>query len=109
MARIKKNDKVKVLAGKEKGRQGKVLRIFAEEGKALIERVNMVKRHAKAGGKAGQHGGLIEKEAPLPLSRLMLVCPKCSSASRTGVKVIEDGDQTRRVRVCKKCKEQIDV
>lgn len=108
MARIKKNDKVRVLAGKHKGREGRVLRVISEENRALVERVNMVKRHVKAGGKAGQHGGPIEKEAPLPLARLMLVCPKCGKPSRTGVSVLVGDARTKRVRVCKKCNEQID-
>jgi large subunit ribosomal protein L24 len=109
MSRLKKNDKVVVLAGKEKGRQGKILRVFSEEGRALVERVNMVKRQVRSGGKAGKHGGPIEKEAPLPLCRLMLVCPKCAKPSRTGVRLVEESGGTRRVRFCKKCNEQIDA
>ncbi len=105
MAHIRKNDKVKVLAGKERGRQGKVLKVFKEKDTALVERLNMVKRHTKAGGRAGQQGGIIEKEAPIRISKLMLVCPKCSKATRTGVKVLEDGS---RVRYCKKCSEQLE-
>lgn len=105
MRTIKKDDKVKVLTGKEKGRQGKVLKVFDETGSAMIERVNMVKRHSRPGGTAGQQGGIIEKEAPLKLSKLMLICPKCSKPSRVGLKVLEDG---AKVRFCKKCDEQID-
>jgi large subunit ribosomal protein L24 len=105
MGHIRKNDKVKVLAGKEKGRQGKVLKVFREKDTALVERLNMVKRHTKAGGRAGQQGGIIEKEAPIRISKLMLVCPKCSKPTRTGVKVLEDGS---RVRYCKKCSEQLE-
>ena len=77
MSNIKKNDRVEVLSGKEKGRQGKIIRIMKDKDMALVERVNMVKRHTKPGGKAGQQGGIVEKEAPLKLSKLMLVCPKC--------------------------------
>jgi large subunit ribosomal protein L24 len=105
MSVIKKNDKVKVLSGREKGRQGKVLKIFTEKGTALVERTNMVKRHTKPGGKAGQQGGIIEKEAPLRLCKLMVVCPKCSKPGRVGIRVLDSGD---RVRYCKKCSEQID-
>jgi large subunit ribosomal protein L24 len=104
MPQIKKNDKVKVLSGKEKGRQGKVLRVLAEKGAALVERLNFVKRHTRA-GRVGQQGGIIEKEAPIRLSKLMLVCPKCSKPTRTGTKVLEDG---KRVRYCKKCSEQLE-
>jgi large subunit ribosomal protein L24 len=104
MPQIKKNDKVKVLSGKEKGRQGKVLRVLGEKGAALVERLNFVKRHTKA-GRVGQQGGIIEKEAPIRLSKLMLVCPKCSKPTRTGTRVLEDG---KRVRYCKKCSEQLE-
>lgn len=105
MSVIRKDDKVKVLSGKEAGRQGKVIKIFTDKGKALVERINMVKRHTKPGGKVGQQGGIIEKEAPLNLAKLMLVCPKCSKPSRVGIRQLESGE---RVRFCKKCSEQID-
>jgi large subunit ribosomal protein L24 len=104
MGNIKKNDKVKVISGKEKGRQGKVLKILGEKDVALVERLNLVKRHTKA-GRAGQQGGIVEKEAPLKLSKLMLVCPKCSKPTRTGSRVLDDG---KRVRYCKKCSEQLE-
>ncbi len=104
MPQIKKNDKVKVLSGKEKGRQGKVLKVIGEKGAALVERLNFVKRHTRA-GKVGQQGGIIEKEAPIRLSKLMVICPKCSKPTRTGTRVIEDGT---KVRFCKKCSEQLE-
>ncbi len=104
MSHIKKNDRVEVLVGKDKGRQGKVLKVFREKDLALVERLNMVKRHSRAGGKL-QHGGIVEKEAPIHLSKLMIVCPKCSKKARVGIKVLEDGE---RVRFCKKCEEQLD-
>ena len=104
MPQIKKNDKVKVLSGKEKGRQGKVLKVIREKGAALVERLNFVKRHTRA-GKVGQQGGIIEKEAPIRLSKLMVICPKCSKPTRTGTRVIEDGT---KVRFCKKCSEQLE-
>ena len=105
MSAIKKNDKVEVISGREKGRQGKVLKLFKEKQTALVERLNMVKRHTKPGGKVGQQGGIIEKEAPLKISKLMVVCPKCSKPSRIGSRVLDDGS---RVRYCRKCSEQID-
>jgi len=104
MPQIKKNDKVKVLSGKEKGRQGKVLKVLKEKGAALVERLNFVKRHTRA-GRVGQQGGIIEKEAPIKLSKLMLICPKCSKPTRTGTHVLDDG---KRVRYCKKCSEQLE-
>ncbi|MBI5250959.1 MAG: 50S ribosomal protein L24 [Desulfomonile tiedjei] len=104
MPQIRKNDKVKVLSGKEKGRQGRVLKVIKEKGAALVERLNFVKRHTRA-GKVGQQGGIIEKEAPIRLSKLMVVCPKCSKPTRTGTRVLDDGT---RVRYCKKCSEQLE-
>jgi len=105
MAQIRKNDRVKVIAGKEQGKEGRVLKIYVEKGTALVERVNFVKRHTRPGGKGSQQGGIIEKEGPLKLSKLMLVCPKCSKPSRMGRRVLDDGT---RVRFCKKCGDQID-
>ena len=105
MPHIKKNDKVRVISGKHKGREGKVLKVDGEKSKAIVERINFVKRHTKPGSGAGQHGGIIEKEAGLGLAKLMVVCPKCSKPSRTGHHVLEDGS---RVRFCKRCSEQID-
>lgn len=105
MSHIKKNDTVKVLSGKERGKKAKVLKVLRDEGKAIVERVNFVKRHMRAGGAAGQRGGIIEKEAPLPLAKLQLVCPKCSKPARVGTKLLEDG---HRSRYCKKCNELID-
>ncbi|MEW6531698.1 MAG: 50S ribosomal protein L24 [Thermodesulfobacteriota bacterium] len=105
MAQIRKNDRVKVIAGKEQGKEGRVLKVYVEKGSALVERVNFVKRHTRPGGKGSQRGGIIEKEGPLKLSKLMLVCPKCSKPSRTGRRVLDDGT---RVRYCKKCGDQID-
>jgi large subunit ribosomal protein L24 len=104
MGNIKKNDKVKVISGKEKGRQGKILKVLGEKDAALVERLNLVKRHTKA-GRAGQQGGIVEKEAPIKLSKLMLVCPKCSKPTRTGSRSLDDG---KRVRYCKKCSEQLE-
>ncbi|MFH1117572.1 MAG: 50S ribosomal protein L24 [Pseudomonadota bacterium] len=105
MPKIKKNDKVKVISGKEKGRQGKVLKVLRDKDAALVERLNIMKRHTKAGTQAGRTGGIVEKEAPIKLCKLMLVCPKCSKPARIGTRVLDDGD---RVRYCKKCDEQID-
>jgi large subunit ribosomal protein L24 len=105
MSELKKNDKVKVISGKEKGRQGKILKVLVEKDAALVERLNFVKRHSRAGGRPGQQGGIIERESPLRLSKLMLVCPKCSKPTRLGTRVLDDGD---RVRYCKKCNEQVD-
>jgi len=99
--RIKKDDRVMVITGREKGRIGKILSVLPKRGGAIVESVNMVKRHSRPTSHAPQ-GGIIEKEAPLPLSNLMLVCGKCGETVRVGRKVLEDG---QRARYCKKCGE----
>lgn len=102
--RIKKNDKVMVRAGKERGKIGTVLSVDMEKARVIVERTNMVKRHARPGGTSAQ-GGIIEKEAPIHLSNVMLVCGKCAEPSRVGKRILEDGS---KVRVCKKCGELLD-
>jgi large subunit ribosomal protein L24 len=102
--RIKKNDKVIVLVGKEKGKIGTVLKVDVEKEKLIVEKVNMIKRHSKPNPQMGQ-GGIIEKEAPLKISNVMLVCDKCADPTRIGKSVLEDGS---RIRVCKKCGEPLD-
>ncbi len=101
---IKKNDLVIVTKGKEKGKTGKVLRVFPEKGTAVVEKVNFIKRHAKPSQQFRQ-GGIIEKEAPLPLPNLMILCQKCNKPVRTGRKRLEDGT---RVRFCRQCGDILD-
>jgi len=101
---IKKNDKVVVLAGKEKGKIGTVLKVDSEKGRAVVEKVNMVKRHTRPGGKHAQ-GGIVEKEASLNVSNLMIMCSKCAEPTRIGKRILEDGS---KVRVCKECGELLD-
>jgi large subunit ribosomal protein L24 len=101
---VKKNDTVMVMAGKEKGKSGKVLRIFPDKGRVLVESVNVVKRHTRP-TQANQDGGIIEKEAALAISNVMLVCAACSKPTRTGIRVLEDGS---KARFCKKCNEIVD-
>jgi len=103
--RIKKDDKVRVIAGKEKGKMGKVLRVFGDKARVIIENVNFVKRHTKPGGQTRQ-GGIIEKEAPIHWSNVMLMCNKCINPVRIKMQRLEDG---RMVRVCKKCGEIVDT
>ena len=102
--RLKKNDLVEVTAGKEKGKTGKVLRVFREKNQVLIEKVNMIKRHTRPSPTTGQ-GGIVEKEAPLNVSNVKLVCPKCTTATRFRLTVTGEG---KKARVCLKCKELID-
>jgi large subunit ribosomal protein L24 len=101
---IKKNDTVMVIAGKDKGKSGKVLRLVPKKNRAIVEKLNMVKRHMRPGAQSRQ-GGILEKEAPIEISNLMLVCSKCTDPTRVGYKILDDN---RKVRYCKKCNEVID-
>jgi large subunit ribosomal protein L24 len=100
---IKKNDTVLVVTGKEKGKKGRVISVEPKNDKILIERINIIKRHMKPSKKYSQ-GGIIEKEAPLHISNVMLVCSKCGKPTRIGNTVLSDG---KKARICKKCKEVI--
>ncbi len=101
---IKRNDTVVVIAGKEKGKRGKVLVVLPEKQRVIVERVNFIKRHQRPTQKVKQ-GGIIEREGSLHVSNVMLVCGKCDKPTRTGLQVLADG---RRARVCRKCREIID-
>ncbi|MCK4911796.1 MAG: 50S ribosomal protein L24 [Thermodesulfovibrionales bacterium] len=101
---IKKEDTVVVLTGKEQGKRGRVIAIFPKKGRLLVERVNMIKKHMKPNQQYKQ-GGIIEMEASLESSNVMLVCPKCDTPTRVGNQMLEDG---RKIRACKKCKEVMD-
>jgi large subunit ribosomal protein L24 len=98
--KIKKNDQVLVLAGKDRGARGRVMRVHSSAGKAVVEHVNMVKRHTRPNPQQGIQGGILEKEGPVQISNLMVICPDCGEPSRLGRKVLEDG---RSQRVCKSC------
>ncbi len=101
---IHKNDSVMVVAGRERGKTGKVLKVMTNDNRALIERVNLVKRHARARGPQ-QTGGILEREAPIHLSNLMVMCDKCNAPVRIGRKILADGT---KVRVCRRCGEALD-
>ncbi len=107
-ARIKKDDTVVVLAGKDKGSTGKVLKVFVEEQRVLVEGVNMAKRHT-APNVTHPQGGVIAKEAPLHISNVALRDPKTGKATRVGFKFVGEGAQRRKVRVAKGSGVQIDV
>ena len=102
--RIRKDDDVIVLSGREKGKRGKVLRMFRENSRVLVQGVNMVKRHTRPS--PGQPGGIVEKEASLHISNLAHVDPKTDEPTRIGFKRLEDG---RKVRFAKKSGEMIDL
>ncbi|MDZ7699525.1 MAG: 50S ribosomal protein L24 [Deltaproteobacteria bacterium] len=101
---IRKNDKVIVHTGKEVGKIGTVLKVDVEKGRVIVEKVNMIKRHSRPSAQTAQ-GGIIEKEAPLHISNVMIVCDKCAEPTRIGKRKLEDGTM---VRVCKKCGEPMD-
>jgi large subunit ribosomal protein L24 len=102
--KIRKNDKVIVLIGKERGKIGTVLKVDPEKKRVIVEKINMVKRHAKPSAQTAQ-GGIIEKEAPLTISNVMIVCNKCTEPTRIGQRLLEDGS---KIRFCKKCGESMD-
>jgi large subunit ribosomal protein L24 len=102
---IKKDDKVKVITGKDKGKIGKVLKIANKKDRILIENINVIKRHTRPTAQNRQ-GGIVESEAPIHWSNVMLMCNKCVSPVRIKMQRLDDG---KKVRVCRKCKEIIDT
>jgi large subunit ribosomal protein L24 len=100
---VKKNDLVMVVAGKDKGKTGKVLRVVKKKDRLVVEKVNMIKKHVKPSQKT--KGGIMERESPINISNVMVYCEKCSKPVRVGKKILEDG---KKVRFCKKCTEVID-
>lgn len=101
---LKINDQVEVITGKDKGRVGKIIKIYRKSDKAIVERINMIKRHTKSRA-ADQEGQIVEKEAPIHVSNLKLVCPKCTNTVRVASKTLDDGT---KVRICKKCSESVE-
>ena len=101
---LKKDDIVRVITGKEKGKKGKILALFSESGTVTVEKLNMLKRHMKSDGKPRQ-AGIVEKEGAIHLSNILIVCDKCGKGVRIKRKKLEDG---KRVRVCRTCEEVID-
>ena len=103
--RIKKDDKVKVVAGKDKGKIGKVLKVDRKKSQLLIEKINLMKRHTRASAKNRQ-GGVVEGEAPIRISNVMIMCNKCIKPTRVKMQRLEDG---KKIRLCVKCGEAIDT
>ena len=98
---VRKNDTVVVISGKDQGKTGEVLKVYPKTGKVLVQGVNIVKKHQKA-SRTQAESAIIEKEAPINSSKVMLYCKKCKNATRISNKLLEDGS---KVRVCKKCGE----
>jgi large subunit ribosomal protein L24 len=103
-AKIRKNDEVQVLTGKDRGRRGPVRSVLPKDGRALVTGINMVKRHRRSTNPQ-QPSGIIDMEAPIALSNLAVVCKSCGKAVRVGFRLLEDD---RKVRFCKQCNEAID-
>lgn len=101
---VKKGDTVVVITGKDAGHKGKVLSVFPKTQRVIVEKANIVKRHTRPTRSMPQ-GGIIEKEAPIHSSNVMLFCNKCNNATRVGKKILDNGS---KVRVCKKCGEVLD-
>ena len=107
---VKTGDEVLVITGKDKGKRGKIKESRPKDERVVVEGLNMIKRHLKARG-PGKPGGIIEREAALHVSNVMLICPKCSHAARTGHRFLEETDhkgRQRKVRFCKACDATID-
>ena len=103
--KIRKGDQVEVLVGKEKGKRGKVIRVDRKKNRATVEKLNFQVRHLRSGHPMAPQGGRVEREGPIELSNLILVCPKCSKTNRPRFQKLESGS---RIRVCRKCEEHID-
>ena len=97
---VRKNDRVIVITGKDRGKTGRIIEVLPRKHKVIVEGVNVIKRHSKANTRRGVQGGILEREAPIALSNVMLVCPHCGRGTRAAHQVLEDG---KRHRACKKC------
>ena len=102
--RLKKGDTVKVIAGKEKGKSGKIMSTIPAKQRVVVEKINLIKKHQRPDAKG--KGGIVEKEAPIHVSNVMYLCDKCGSGVRIGYKILDDG---KKARVCAKCHEILDA
>ena len=102
---IRKNDNVIVIAGRDAGKRGRVLRVLPDKGRVIVEGVNFVKRHTRPDPRRNVKGGIVQREAALSASNVQLVCPECGARTRVGRRLLDDG---RRVRYCVKCKGVVD-
>ena len=103
--KIKRNDTVEVIAGKDKGKRGRVLRVIADRDRLLVEHVMMIKKHVKPNPQKNIRGGILEREGPVHVSSVMLICPGCGKHSRVGHTYLPDGT---KVRTCKRCNATIE-
>lgn len=103
--RIKRNDQVVVRIGKDRGKTGKVLRVFPHNQRAIVEGLNFIQKHTRANPQRNVKGGILPKEASIHVSNLMVVCKRCDEKTRVGYSMMQDG---RKVRVCRSCNELLD-
>jgi len=103
MRKIKKGDKVVVRVGKDKGKIGEVIKVFQDKNRIIVSKVNIIKKHQRPTQE--NPGGILEKESPIHISNVLLLCPQCDQKTRVGFRILEDG---KKVRVCKKCGEIIE-
>lgn len=103
--KIKSNDNVRILAGKDKGKKGKVAKVIQKENKVVVEGANVIKKHIKA-KRGGTKGQIVTFAAPIDASNVMLICPKCGKETRVGYLVMENGEKRR---ICKKCDQEIET
>lgn len=101
---VRKGDQVKVIAGNERGKEGEVLQVYPKEGRILVRGVNLTKRHQRPSARQ-REGGIIEREGPIHLSNVMVICPECDRPTRVGFKLDEDGN---KMRLCRQCGEMFD-
>lgn len=97
---MRRNDRVVVITGKDKGKSGRVIEVLPRKQKVVVEGVNIIKRHMRADARRGIRGGILEREAPIHVSNVMLLCPQCGKATRVSHQTLADGTRTR---ACKKC------
>jgi large subunit ribosomal protein L24 len=102
---IRKNDNVMVVAGRDRGKKGRVLRVLPEKNRVVVEGVNVIKRHTRPNPQRQIKGGIVERESSLHASNVQLVCPECGAPTRIGRQILGDG---RKVRICRKCKGVVD-
>ena len=102
---VRRNDNVVVTAGRDRGKQGRVLKVVPDRNRVVVEGVNVIKRHTRPNPQRNIKGGIIEREASLHASNVQLVCPECSKMTRIGHKILGDG---RKVRICRKCEGVVD-
>ena len=105
MLHVRKDDEVMILAGKDRGKTGKVLRVFPSEGRAIVEHTNVIRRHTRPNPQRNVKGGIVDRESPLNVSNLMVICRECSKPSRVGYSLLSDG---KKVRTCRNCGGTID-